>query len=101
MSIRHGLLALLERGPSHGYQLRAEFDAATGSTWPLNVGQVYTTLDRLERKGFVDWTEASVEDARSTGPLRRYTVTPAGIAALRTSRAALMNLWRGLGRVLG
>jgi DNA-binding PadR family transcriptional regulator len=53
MSIRHGLLALLERGPSHGYQLRAEFDAATGDTWPLNVGQVYTTLDRLERDGLV------------------------------------------------
>ncbi|UOY00675.1 PadR family transcriptional regulator [Blastococcus sp. PRF04-17] len=53
MSIRHGLLALLERGPSHGYQLRAEFDAATGAAWPLNVGQVYTTLDRLERDGLV------------------------------------------------
>jgi DNA-binding PadR family transcriptional regulator len=53
MSIRHGLLALLERGPTHGYQLRAEFDAATGATWPLNVGQVYTTLDRLERDGLV------------------------------------------------
>jgi DNA-binding PadR family transcriptional regulator len=53
MSIRYGLLALLERGPSHGYQLRAEFDAATGATWPLNVGQVYTTLDRLERDGLV------------------------------------------------
>jgi DNA-binding PadR family transcriptional regulator len=53
MSIRHGLLALLERGPSHGYQLRTEFDAATGATWPLNVGQVYTTLDRLERDGLV------------------------------------------------
>jgi DNA-binding PadR family transcriptional regulator len=53
MSIRHGLLALLERGPSHGYQLRSDFDAATGATWPLNVGQVYTTLDRLERDGLV------------------------------------------------
>jgi DNA-binding PadR family transcriptional regulator len=53
MSIKHGLLALLERGPSHGYQLRAEFDAATGSTWPLNVGQVYSTLDRLQRDGLV------------------------------------------------
>jgi DNA-binding PadR family transcriptional regulator len=53
MSIRFGLLALLERGPSHGYQLRAAFDAATGSTWPLNVGQVYSTLDRLERDGLV------------------------------------------------
>ena len=53
MSIRYGLLALLERGPSHGYQLRSEFDAATGATWPLNVGQVYTTLDRLARDGLV------------------------------------------------
>jgi DNA-binding PadR family transcriptional regulator len=53
MSIKHGLLALLERGPSHGYQLRAEFDAATGATWPLNVGQVYSTLDRLQRDGLV------------------------------------------------
>jgi DNA-binding PadR family transcriptional regulator len=53
MSIRYGLLALLERGPSHGYQLRADFDATTGATWPLNVGQVYSTLDRLERDGLV------------------------------------------------
>jgi DNA-binding PadR family transcriptional regulator len=53
MSIKYGLLALLERGPSHGYQLRADFDSATGAAWPLNVGQVYTTLDRLERDGLV------------------------------------------------
>jgi hypothetical protein len=38
----------------HGYQLRSEFDAATGATWPLNIGQVYTTLSRLERDGFVE-----------------------------------------------
>ena len=53
MSIRHGLLALLEREPMYGYQLRSEFESATGSTWPLNVGQVYTTLSRLERDGLV------------------------------------------------
>ena len=51
MSIRHGLLALLERGPMYGYQLRSSFEESTGSTWPLNVGQVYTTLSRLERDG--------------------------------------------------
>jgi DNA-binding PadR family transcriptional regulator len=38
----------------HGYQLRSEFDAATGATWPLNIGQVYTTLSRLERDGLVE-----------------------------------------------
>src|SRR3954469_7524009 len=53
MSIRQGLLALLVEGPRHGYQLRQEFDGRTGSTWPLNVGQVYTTLARLSRDGLV------------------------------------------------
>jgi DNA-binding PadR family transcriptional regulator len=54
MSVKHGLLALLERGSRYGYQLRAEFEEATGGTWPLNIGQVYTTLARLERDGLVD-----------------------------------------------
>jgi DNA-binding PadR family transcriptional regulator len=53
MSVRHGLLALLERGARYGYQLRAEFEDSTGGTWPLNIGQVYTTLNRLERDGLV------------------------------------------------
>jgi DNA-binding PadR family transcriptional regulator len=53
MSIRHGLLALLEPGPRYGYQLRAAFEHSTGATWPLNIGQVYTTLSRLERDGMV------------------------------------------------
>jgi DNA-binding PadR family transcriptional regulator len=54
LSVRHGLLALLAEGPRYGYQLRAEFEARTGATWPLNVGQVYTTLARLERDGMVE-----------------------------------------------
>ena len=54
MSIKQGLLALLEQGPMYGYQLRAEFESRTGATWPLNVGQVYTTLSRLERDGLVE-----------------------------------------------
>lgn len=53
MSVRQALLALLEQGPMYGYQLRSEFERRTGSTWPLNVGQVYTTLTRLERDGLV------------------------------------------------
>ena len=53
MSIKHGLLALLREDPKYGYQLRGEFEAATGATWPLNIGQVYTTLTRLERDGLV------------------------------------------------
>jgi DNA-binding PadR family transcriptional regulator len=53
MTIRQGLLALLADGPRHGYQLRADFESRTGGTWPLNIGQVYTTLQRLERDGLV------------------------------------------------
>lgn len=54
MSIRQAMLAILERGPMYGYQLRAEFEQRTGETWPLNIGQVYTTLTRLERDGLVE-----------------------------------------------
>jgi DNA-binding PadR family transcriptional regulator len=53
MSVRQALLALLQQEPMYGYQLRAEFERRTGATWPLNVGQVYTTLTRLERDGLV------------------------------------------------
>jgi DNA-binding PadR family transcriptional regulator len=72
MSVRQALLALLEQGPRYGYQLRAEFEQRTGSTWPLNVGQVYTTLTRLERDGLVEGTGADDE-----GHVM-YEVTPAG-----------------------
>ncbi|MFI5755992.1 PadR family transcriptional regulator [Streptomyces sp. NPDC051569] len=78
MSIRHGLLALLERGPRYGSQLRAEFETRTGATWPLNVGQVYTTLGRLERDGLVAMNGA--DEAGHT----LYTITPAGRAELRS-----------------
>ncbi|WP_270886996.1 PadR family transcriptional regulator [Pedococcus sp. 5OH_020] len=60
MSVKRGLLALLAQRPMYGAQLRAEFEARTGGSWPLNVGQVYTTLARLERDGLV---EAVGEDA--------------------------------------
>lgn len=53
MSVRHSLLAILDQGPCYGYQLRAEFDRRTGSAWPINVGQIYNTLERLERDGLV------------------------------------------------
>jgi len=49
MSVRHSLLAILVQGPCYGHQLRQEFDRRTGGTWSINAGQVYQTLDRLER----------------------------------------------------
>ncbi|MDQ6696197.1 MAG: PadR family transcriptional regulator [Actinomycetota bacterium] len=75
MAIREGLLALLSEQPKYGYQLKAEFEARTGAVWPLNVGQVYTTLDRLERDGFVVGAqEADPEPQRR----RRYQLTASG-----------------------
>lgn len=53
MSVRNALLGLLAPGRRYGYQLRSDFERATGSTWPLNVGQVYSTLSRLERDGLI------------------------------------------------
>ncbi len=76
MSIRHGLLALLERGQMYGYQLRAAFEESTGATWPLNIGQVYTTLSRLERDGLV----RSLPE--SEAGQRPYEITDAGRADL-------------------
>lgn len=58
MSVRQSLLAILDQGPCYGYQLRHEFDRRTGSTWPLNVGQIYNTLERLERDGLVQRGDA-------------------------------------------
>jgi DNA-binding PadR family transcriptional regulator len=54
MSIKYGLLALLAEAPTHGYQLKTVFERRTGGSWELNIGQVYTTLQRLERDGLVE-----------------------------------------------
>jgi len=79
MSVRQALLALLEQEPMYGYQLRVEFEQRTGSTWPLNVGQVYTTLTRLERDGLVVST-AAVDGAPEEGGTHGaiYRITDAG-----------------------
>ena len=53
VSVRLGLLALLDDADMYGYQLKSAFEARTGGVWPLNIGQVYTTLARLQRDGLV------------------------------------------------
>jgi DNA-binding PadR family transcriptional regulator len=77
MSVRHALLALLAEGPKYGLQLREEFEARTGEVWPLNVGQVYTTLQRLERDGL-----ASSDDTPQDGPQKTFRITADGEAEL-------------------
>jgi DNA-binding PadR family transcriptional regulator len=73
MSVRHALLALLSEGPKYGLQLRDEFMAGTGEVWPLNVGQVYTTLQRLERDGLVE-----SDDEATPGPQNVFRITTGG-----------------------
>ena len=73
MSVRHALLALLTEGPKYGLRLREEFEARTGEVWPLNVGQVYATLQRLERDGLVESDGTGDE-----GPQKGFRITAEG-----------------------
>jgi len=79
VSVRSGLMALLAEGEKYGAQLRSEFEGRTGGTWPLNVGQVYTTLDRLVRDRLVE--QAGEADAEGRIP---YRLTAAGRTELET-----------------
>jgi DNA-binding PadR family transcriptional regulator len=73
VSVPHALLALLREGPKFGLRLQSEFEARTGEVWPLNVGQVYTTLQRLERDGLVETDDGESERSR-----KRYKITSSG-----------------------
>lgn len=72
VSVAMSLLALLDERPMYGLELKSEFDAGTGGVWPLNVGQVYTTLGRLERDGLVVLAQESPEGQKV------YEITPEG-----------------------
>ena len=78
MSVKHALLALLEQEPMYGYQLRAAFEERTAATWPLNIGQVYTTLSRLERDGLVEGGDTDHDGHQI------YKLTEAGRAEVAT-----------------
>ena len=76
MSIKYALLSLLDHQPHHGYQLKTAVESWLGQSWPLNIGQVYTTLTRLERDGLVALGEVDAQGRQT------YQITPAGRAAL-------------------
>ena len=79
MSVPHALLALLTEGPKYGLRLQNEFEARTGEVWPLNVGQVYTTLQRLERDGLVE------ADGTEAGPQKRFRDRSPSSSSVSTS----------------
>jgi len=80
MSVRHAMLALLSEGPKYGMRLREEFEARTGEMWPLNVGQVYTTLRRLERDGLI--AAAPGDGVEDDGTQKIYRITDDGASEL-------------------
>lgn len=73
MSLKYGVLGLLAEQPLHGYEVKTRYEALFGGTWELNIGQVYTTLQRLERDGLVD----AVGERGDRGK-QRYGLTDAG-----------------------
>lgn len=89
------LLAVLQLGENaRGIDIRREIEQRAERR--VTRGALYTTLERLEAKGFLDWEVEDSTPARGGLPRRRFTVTPPGLDALRTSRRALLNLSRGL-----
>lgn len=77
MGVRETLLALMSGEPKHGYQLKSEYETVAAPQQPLNVGQVYTTIDRLVRAGLV---EDAVDAAAASPDARRrpYRLTSEG-----------------------
>jgi DNA-binding PadR family transcriptional regulator len=86
MGLKEGLLCLLAKEDAHGYQLKTDIESTTGEIWQVNIGQVYTTLQRLERDGLV----ASID---SNGDNRVvYTITDTGREDARDWMATPVNL---------
>jgi DNA-binding PadR family transcriptional regulator len=77
MSLKFGILGLLADGPLHGYEVKTQFEELLGGTWEVNIGQVYTTLQRLERDGLVE--PAGERGDRGKHP---YALTEQGRVAL-------------------
>jgi DNA-binding PadR family transcriptional regulator len=77
VTIRGALLQLLAGEERHGYQLKVDFEARTGGIWPLNVGQVYSTLDRLVRDGRVSATDDPAGD-KADAAQKTYRITEDG-----------------------
>ena len=89
------LLAILQReSRAYGYEVRKELEENASRS--VSKGAFYTTLDRLESKGYLTWKSEPVEGRRGGLPQRLFRVTPEGLNRLRKSREALLRLWKGL-----
>ena len=93
------LLGILRLGEeAYAIPLREEIEARTGRT--VARGALYTALERLEAKKCVRSTMSDPLPERGGRSRRYYTVTPAGLGALRESRDAWLALWEGVESLL-
>jgi PadR family transcriptional regulator PadR len=93
------LLTILRLGPdAYGLSIARELEAQAGRH--LSRGALYTSLDRLETKGFLRWKLEPGGPERQALPKRVYSVMPRGVSALRASRRILRRMWRGLDQIL-
>jgi DNA-binding PadR family transcriptional regulator len=79
MSLKYGILGLLAERPLHGYEVKNRFESLLGGSWEVNFGQIYTTLQRLERD---DLVEAASQKRGDRGKLA-YRLTEHGRRALQ------------------
>lgn len=93
------LLAVLRLG-AEAYAADVARELEVRAARSVSRGALYTSLDRLEDKGLLRWKIAAGTALRDGLPRRAYSVTPAGLAALRASRGVLQRMWRGLEGVL-
>jgi DNA-binding PadR family transcriptional regulator len=75
MSVKYAMLGILAEKNLHGYELKSSFDEKVGEFWSLNYGQIYTTLDRLEKEAFVTH-DLQAQDKRPDRKI--YSITPKG-----------------------
>ena len=94
------LLGILQQA-DRAFALEVRREIESSAERRVSRGAFYTTLERLERKGFVAWTEGTAPGPGRADTLRRYSVTPQGLEALRGSRRAMEALARGLEGLVG
>ena len=89
------LLALLRlRSDAYGMTIRREISARAGRD--VSIGAVYTTLERLERKGFVSSRRGERTPERGGRAKRYFSIEAPGIRVLDESRETMTRMWQGL-----
>jgi DNA-binding PadR family transcriptional regulator len=89
MSVKHAILGILAQSPRHGYELKTEFEERLGDLWKLNIGQIYSTLERLQAEAMV---EPAGETPAAKTEKRVYRITDAGQAKFEAWRNRPLKL---------